>query len=141
MPSPANILVESHRTASTLYITGELTLDRVMEAIGRAEQLHADVRALRVDLRAAHRSESDALRALEVGLRRWRAARRGMTRVKLAPDMETNLVALKYAHRRWGSSFAHQAGLSRAGGDFRFRDRRRAVVTRSLRERADSETR
>ena len=141
MPCSANIFVESHRTASTLYISGELTLDGVMDAIGRVEQLPADVRALRVDLRAAHRSESDALWALEVGLRRWRAARRGVTRVRLAPDMETNLVALKYTHRRWSPSISERPSVSRRTGTFRFRDHRRAVVTRSLPDRANSETR
>jgi hypothetical protein len=135
------IILESHRSAATLYINGELTPARVLEAIGWADELPDHVRALRVDLRGAHRSESDALRALERGLRRWRGSRRGMTRVKLAPDMETSAVAIRYMHRRWSPAIVHRIRPSRDFGAFRFRDHREAVVTRSLRERAGSETR
>src|SRR5688572_3621338 len=99
MTSASTMAVESHRTAATLYATGELTNAAVLEAIACVEQLPDHVRALCVDLRGARRSESDALWALELALRNWRAARRGMTRVKLAPDMETSLVAIKFAHQ------------------------------------------
>jgi hypothetical protein len=138
-PAPA-IILESHRSAATLYISGELTPARVFEALERAHELPEHVRGLRIDLRGAHRGESDALSALERGLRRWRGSRRGMTRVKLAPVMETSAIAIRYVHRRWSPSMGHRIRPPRDAGDFRFRDHREAVVTRSLRERAGSET-
>jgi ABC-type transporter Mla MlaB component len=141
MPSASTMVVEAHRSAATLYATGELTKRAVMEAIACVEQLPEHVRALCVDLRGARRSESDALWTLELALRNWRGARRGMTRVKLAPDMETSLVALKFAHKRWTPSVRRPVQDSRDARAVRFRDHRQAVVTRSLRERAGSETR
>jgi ABC-type transporter Mla MlaB component len=137
----ASAVIESHRSAATLYMSGELTVAGVLEAIARVEQLPEHVRALSVDLRGAHRGESDALSTLEAGLRNWRSARRGMTRVKLAPDMETNLVALKFAHQRWTPNIRRPIRASGDIGGLRFRDHRQAVVTRSLRERARFETR
>jgi ABC-type transporter Mla MlaB component len=134
------IILESHRSAATLYISGELTSAGVMEAIELVEKLPENVRALRVDLRGAHRSGSDALSALEAGLRRWRSARRGMTRVQLAADMDTNLFGLRFAHQRW-PTIRHRVRPAGEPVSFRFRDHRQAVVTRSLRERAGSETR
>jgi ABC-type transporter Mla MlaB component len=137
MCSPPTIIVESHRSAATLYAAGELTTSAVLEAIACVEQLPEHVRALCVDLRGVRTTDSRALRALELALRVWRASRRGMSRVKLAQDMETSVVAIKFAHQRWRPSM-RSTPEPRA---FRFRDYRQAVVTRSLRERASSETR
>jgi ABC-type transporter Mla MlaB component len=137
----ASSVIESHRSAATLYMSGELTTAGVLKAIAEIQLLPEHVRALSVDLRAAHRSESDALSTLEAGLRNWRSARRGMTRVKLPPEMETNVVALKFAHQRWTPTTRRPIRASGEVGGLRFRDFRQAVVTRSLRERAGSETR
>jgi ABC-type transporter Mla MlaB component len=141
MSSPPTIIVESHRSAATLYATGELTTAGVMDAIARVERLPEHVRALRVDLRGVQRTDSHALRALDIALRAWRAARRGMSRVKLAQGLETSLVAIKFAHQRWTRASRHPGRTSGTPGGRRFRDHRQAVVTRSLRERASSETR
>lgn len=139
MPPAPTMVLESHRSAATLYATGELTIAAVLEAIACVEQLPDHVRALRVDLRGTWRSESRALRTLELALRNWRASRRGMTRVKLPLDMETNLIAIKFAHQRW-APLRRPRERSREAGAVRFRDHRQAIVTRSLRKRAGSET-
>jgi ABC-type transporter Mla MlaB component len=141
MPCASTMTVESHRSAATLYATGELTAAGVLQAATCIEGLPEHVRALRVDLRGVRSADSHAMRALEAALRDWRAARRGMSRVKLAEDTDTTLIAIKFAHQRWSPSIRpalRPSGESRA---FRFREHREAVVTRSLRERAGSETR
>src|SRR5688500_865389 len=122
MPCASTMIVESHRSAATLYATGELTITGVREAIACVEQLPEHVRALRVGLRGVRRADADALRALEIGLRSWRASRRGMSRVKLAQDMETSVVAIKFAHQRWRPPI-RPSPESRA---IRFRDHRQA---------------
>jgi hypothetical protein len=61
--------------------------------------------------------------------------------VKLAEDADTSLVAIKFAHQRWTPSIRQSNRSARAPGVVRFRDHRQTVVTRSLRERAGSETR
>ena len=81
--SNSTIMVESHRSAATLYASGELTAEAVLRAIAEVEQLPNHVRALRVDLRAVSCADERTLRALEIALRDWRAARRGMSRVEL----------------------------------------------------------
>jgi hypothetical protein len=134
------IILESHRLAATLYLSGELRSAGVLKAIELVEQLPDHVRALRVDLSGAQGSEPHALSALEAGLRAWRSGRRGMTRVKLPPDMETK-VALKFAHQRWTPSIRQRVRPIGGAVGFRFRDLRQDLVTRSLRERASSETR
>jgi hypothetical protein len=140
MLSKPRMIVEAHRSAATLYAIGEFTTTEVLLAIAHMEQLPENVRAVCIDLRGAGKIESDAMRALERALRDWRAARRGMSRVKLADDADTDLVAIRFAHQRFGSS-APPAGIpQRKVIGIRMRDQRHAVVTRSLRERAHSET-
>jgi len=101
MQSESSVTVESHHSFATLYATGELTTAAVLRVIAGAEDLPRNVRAVCIDLRAVQITESHAVRALEIGLRDWRAARCGMSRVKLPADAETSVVALKYTHLRW----------------------------------------
>lgn len=101
MPSTSRMMVESHRSAATLYAIGELTTTEVLLAIAHMEQLPESVRALCIDLRGVRNVDANAMRTLEVALRDWRAARRGVSRVKLADDADTSLVAIRFAHRRW----------------------------------------
>ena len=140
MSSDSTIMVESHRSAATLYASGDLTAEAVLRAIAQVQQLPDHVRALRVDLRAVRSANERAFRALEIALRDWRAARRGMSRVQLPRDTGTRPIALNFAHTR-RSSAPVPVARERTRMTARFRDRREAVVTRSLRERAGSETR
>ena len=140
MLSAPTIIVESHRSAATLYAIGELTVGSVTEAIDRIEHLPKQVRALCVDLRGVRTTDPRALRALELALRTWRASRRGISRVKLAQNLETSLVAIRFTHQRWSAPMRRAARTSETSGGVRFRDHREAVVTGSLRERATSET-
>jgi ABC-type transporter Mla MlaB component len=91
MPAAYTIVVESHRSAATLYAVGELTTAAVLQLIARAYQLPDHVRALRIDLRGVREYDPLALRALEVGLSPWRACRRAMSRVALPDDAHTLL--------------------------------------------------
>ena len=141
MPSESTLSVESHRSAATLYVTGELTTAGALQAIARADELPENVRALCVDLRGVRRADSHAMRALERGLRDWRASRRGMSRVKLPENADAGLVAIKFTHQRWTPPTKYRVPPPREPFGFRIRDYRQAVVTRSLRERAGSETR
>lgn len=100
MLAATTMTVESHRSAATLYATGELTTANVHDAIASVEQLPQHVRALCVDLRGVWRTDSDAMRALDASLRVWRASRRGVTRVKLAENADTTVVAIRFTHRR-----------------------------------------
>lgn len=140
MHSESTVNVESHPSAATLYVTGELTTIGVMHALAEAEQLPDTVRALCIDLRAVRSADSHAMRVLEIGLRDWRSKRRGMSRVKLADGADTRVVSLRFPHRRWTPRPRSRSLSLRNPGGIRMRDHRRAVVTRSLRERADSET-
>src|SRR5688572_19582784 len=141
MPSSSTMIIESHRTAATLYATGELTTAGVLQAVACIEGLPDQVRALCIDLRGVRTADSHAMRALEAALRDWRAARRGMSRVKLAEDAHTSLVAIKFAHQRWTPATPTHVPPPREKFGLRIRDYRESVVTRSLRERAGSETR
>ena len=106
MSSESTIMVESHRSAATLYASGELTADGVLRAIAQVEQLPNHVRALCVDLRALYeRPTSRALRALEIALRDWRAARRGMSRVRF-PEHPGGASGRRSASRTHGVSSA-----------------------------------
>lgn len=141
MPAESTVIVESHRSAATLYAAGELMTAAVMDMMATAEQLPEDVRALCIDLRGVRKVDSRAMRALETGLRRWRACRRGMSRVKLPEDADRSLVALQYTHQRWTPPPRNHLPPPRERFRVRMRDSRQAAVTRSLRERAGSETR
>lgn len=127
MSATSRLIVEAHRAAATLYATGDLTTAAVLQAIAIAERLPEHVRAIRVDLRGVRRTDSRALRTMEMFLRRWRASRRGMSRVELAERINTSSVAIRFAHTRGTPAFPTAA--------------RASVVTRSLRDRAGSETR
>ena len=141
MHSQSTFSVEAHRSAATLYVTGELTTAGVMQAIAHADHLPENVRALCIDLRGVRKADSHAMRVLEIGLRDWRSTRRGMSRVKLPDGADAGLVALKFTHQRWTSRAPDHAPRPRKPLELRIRDHRQAVVTRSLRERASSETR
>jgi ABC-type transporter Mla MlaB component len=84
MSSEPMIIVESHRSAATLYASGALTTDGLLRALAQLEQLPSNVRALCVDLRAVRAIEDGAMRTLGVALINWRAVRRGMSRVRLS---------------------------------------------------------
>ena len=109
--STSRMILEAHGSAATLYASGDLTTAAVLQAAARVERLPSHVRAIRVDLRGIRRTDSRALRTLEVFLRRWRATRRGMSRVKLAEAASTNVVAIRFAHKRW-PALATAAGSS-----------------------------
>ena len=137
--SPTTITIESHHSAATLYAAGELTTAGVLEAIACVEQLPERIRALCVDLRAVRSPDPRALRALELALRTWRGARRGMTRVKLAPDTETTVAPLRFAHQRWTPPLRQPVRASGGPSGFRFRDHREATVRLSFGEPVDAE--
>ena len=141
MRSESMLSVESHRSAATMYLTGELTTAGVMRAIAQADQLPENVRALCLDLRGVRRADSYAMRVLEIGLRDWRSTRRGMSRVKLPDSADAGLIALKFPHQRWTQRAQVRVAETTKPVGIRIRDSRQAVVTRSLRERAASETR
>ena len=140
MRSEETLSMESHRSAATLYITGELTTHGVMCAIGEANELPDNVRALCIDLRGVRKADPNAMRILQIGLREWRSTRRGMSRVKLADGADGGSVALQFTHQRWTRRSRFALPAPRPVTNVRIRDYRQAVVTRSLRERAGSET-
>lgn len=141
MPVSSTLIVESHRTAATLYAAGELTTAGVLQAVACIEGLPEHVRALCIDLRGVHTADSRAMRALETALRDWRASRSGMSRVKLPENADAGLVAIKFTHQRWTPRPQNHVPPPRQPFGLRIRDYRQPVVTRSLRERAGSETR
>jgi ABC-type transporter Mla MlaB component len=108
----SNLTIEAHHSAATVYASGDLTTAAVLRAIATVERLPSHVRAICVDLRGIRRTDSRALRILEAFLRRWRAARRGMSRVKLAETASTSLVAIKFAHKRFAPAPATAVGAS-----------------------------
>ena len=108
----SNLTIEAHRSAATVYASGDLTTAAVLRAIATVERLPSHVRAICVDLRGIRRTDSRALRSLEAFLGRWRAARRGMSRVKLAETASTSLVAIKFAHKRFAPAPATAVGAS-----------------------------
>ena len=112
MSALSKMILEAHGSAATLYASGDLTTAAVRRAIASAESLPSHVRALCVDLRGIRRTDSRALRTLETFLRRWRSARRGMSRVKLADHASTTVIAIKFAHKRWAPALATAAGPS-----------------------------
>ena len=111
MSATSKMIMEAHGSAATLYGSGDLTTAAVLQAIANVERLPSHVRAICVDLRGIRRTDSRALRTLEAFLRRWRATRRGMSRVKLAETASTSVVAIKFAHKRW-PALATAAGSS-----------------------------
>ena len=66
---------------ATLYLSGTLSSASALHVMRLCDRLPTAIRTLRVDLRTATVLDSSALDALGVGLRRWRHARGGMTRV------------------------------------------------------------
>ncbi len=112
MSATSNMIIEAHGSAATLYASGDLTTAAVLRAVANVERLPSHVRALCVDLRAIRRTDSRALRTLDVFLRRWRGARRGLSRVHLAERTTPSVVAIKFAHRRWTAALATVEGSS-----------------------------
>src|SRR5918992_3739782 len=128
MRSESTLSVESHRSAATLYLTGELTSAGVMRAIAEADRLPDNVRALCVDLRGVRNAESHAMRVLEIGLRDWRSSRRGMSRVQLPEDAHPSVVALKFPHQRWTTHRPPASARTPAPLTFKIRDARQAAT-------------
>ena len=112
MSDTSKLIVEAHRSAATVYASGDLTTAAVRRAVAAVERLPDDVRAICVDLRGVRRTDSRALQTLESFLRRWRATRRGMSRVKLAEKANTSLIAIRFAHKRWTPALTTGAGAS-----------------------------
>lgn len=110
MTAASTIMVESHRSAATLYAIGVLTTAAVLRLIAHAYQLPDHVRALRIDLRGVRQADPHAMRALELGLSPWRACRRGMSRVTLPDHLDTGLSGLRFAHRRWSPGMGDTSG-------------------------------
>lgn len=86
MPHTPTMVLESHRGAATLYATSDLTRAGVSQAAICLDALPEHVRVLRVDLTGVRNAEPNAMRALEMALRVWRALRGGMSRVELPLD-------------------------------------------------------
>jgi hypothetical protein len=99
MLAASTLVVESHRSAATLYAIGALTTAAVLQLIARAHELPDHVRALRIDLRGVRQTDTHAMRALELGLSPWRACRRGISRVTLPDGLHPALCGLGFAHR------------------------------------------
>ena len=93
MPHTPTMVLESHRGAATLYATSDLTRAGVLQAAICMEGLPEHVRVLRVDLRGVRNADPNAMRALEMALRIWRAFRGGMSRVELPQDAGKTAVA------------------------------------------------
>ena len=93
MPHTPTMVLESHGGAATLYATSNLTRAGVSQAAICMEALPDHVRVLRVDLRGVRNAEPNAMRALEMTLRIWRAFRGGMSRVELPQDAGKTAVA------------------------------------------------
>jgi hypothetical protein len=106
MPNTPTMVLEAHRGAATLYATSDLTRAGVSQAAICMEALPAHVRVLRVDLRGVRNAEPNAMRALEMALRIWRAFRGGMSRVELPQDAGKTAIA---------SESRIRAGLPRSG--------------------------
>jgi hypothetical protein len=141
MSSTCSMIVESHASASTVYVAGTLTVSSVRELLEAVRLLPDSIRGLRIDLRATRPRDEGVLRALEDGVRQWRAVRHGMSRVMFPDGVACPVVALRFPHTRFPGARPPMRGPTIAPGTHRFRDAREAAVTRSLRERAVSETR
>jgi hypothetical protein len=102
MPHTPMMVLESHPCAATLYATSDLTKVGVLQASVCMDALPDHVRVLRVDLRGVRNAEPNALRALEIALRVWRALRGGMSRVELPQDAGTTAVATESPIRAGG---------------------------------------
>ncbi|MGQ0712205.1 MAG: hypothetical protein ACT4PJ_00585 [Gemmatimonadaceae bacterium] len=124
MHTPSAVIAESHRSAATLYLSGELTPERVMEALAHIAGLPGHIGAVCLDLRAVLTVPAPALRAIELALRDWRAASRGVSRVKLADDVDVSLVAIRFAHRRWSSTSSRDVAPASLRLPGRIRDNR-----------------
>lgn len=109
MSAVSKMILEAHRSAATLYASGDLTTAAVRRAVATVESLPSHVCVLSVDLRGIRRTDSRALRTLETFLRRWRSARRGMSRVQLPDHASTTVIAMKFTHKRWSPALAAAA--------------------------------
>lgn len=98
MPAESTVIVEAHCSAATLYVSGNLTTKALCDIVARAHQLPDNVRAVCIDLSGAERPDSHALRVLELGLRPWRACRRGLSRVKVPRRTDASVIALELTH-------------------------------------------
>ena len=78
--------VESHQSAAVLHVAGALTPAGAVRALRLCEQLPADVRELRVDLRAATYADTIPLQTIAMMLARWRRAQPArQSRIDLPP--------------------------------------------------------
>jgi len=75
--------IEAHFDAATLYVSGAMSITKVIAAMHRCDALPERVRSLRVDLRRVTAIEAGACDALAFTTRRWRDVRGGATRIDL----------------------------------------------------------
>ena len=69
------IRVEAHRTSSTIYISGVLSVSIAEEAAAAVARSAESIQVLRIDLRAIRFMDPDAFALLATALRRWRERR------------------------------------------------------------------
>ena len=81
MEKDLHYIIEAHRDAATLYVSGTLTIAGIVAAMHACDELPDRVRNLRVCLRAATSVEPGAYDALAFTTRRWRDLRAGCTRI------------------------------------------------------------
>ena len=116
MRSESMVIVEAHRSAATLYATGNLTTKALLEIVARAHQLPNNIRAVCIDLSGARQPDSHALRVLELGLAPWRAYRHGLSRVKVPKRADSSVITLDFTGERPTARVAPQPTMRGAFG-------------------------
>ena len=81
MISPFQLVVETHMTGATAYVSGPFSLAAAARTIAACCRLPRLVRAIRVDLHAVTTWDADALMMLESLLVEWAYERRGAHRI------------------------------------------------------------
>lgn len=80
-----HVELESTDRSTTVFVTGTLSLPGLWQILATCNALEPEIRHLRVDLRDVRLLQGGVIEALATGLRHWRAARSGSTRVDLPP--------------------------------------------------------
>lgn len=75
--------LESSGRLATVYIAGSVSLPGLWQILDRCDQLSPDIRSLRIDMHGVRLMQPGVLEGLTVGLRQWRDAREGTTRMDL----------------------------------------------------------
>lgn len=81
MPRPRHCAIEAHTTAATLYLSGDVAVPALLEAMRLADALPRGVWLLRVDIAAAAPLDAGTATVLAHLLRRWSERRTGLTQV------------------------------------------------------------